>query len=157
MQGMESPLHVVNADLAHALGSASPALQAGLLSAVGGRPGQVLDPAMHPILGFYLEAAADQFTGYLLTPGRLVRYEANSAESLTVTVPLDRVGRVVELTNGTALRVSVEMSADAVTTVTMPDGLQRSLPATYEIDALGGPDTEKLAEFSRVLRMSLGI
>ena len=99
----------------HSANVISEPLARGVLAALGVPYGHTPDPVSFPLLGFYLEPDGEAFRAYLLTPGRFIRYEVAGSSSLTVTVPLARITRVVEETSGNPPQVSltVELDADA--------------------------------------------
>jgi hypothetical protein len=152
-------------------GVVSEGLGAGALAALGVPYGSTPDPAEFPLLGFYLEREADAFRAYLLTPGRFIRYEVAGAASLTVTVPLSRVTRVVEETSGDPPRVTltVELDADAVVVAgeyveqvtddqarQQGRSLSRARRSTYTMTATTREDAEPLMRFAVAVRSAVG-
>lgn len=153
-------------------GVISEQLGAGVLAALGVPYGATPDPAEFPLLAFHLEQEQDAFRAYLLTPGRFIRYEVAGSASLTVTVPLSRVTRVVEETSGDPPRfaVTVELDADAVTLAgeyveqvgddqaqQVGRSLTRARRATYTMSATTKQAAASLAAFSVALRGAIGV
>lgn len=167
----------VNADFETALQSFrdAPGLVAALRSALAVAPGDAITAEEYPLCGFHLTSTDKRLLAYFVTPGLFVRYELADRQSLTITVPIERIRRVVEHAGPTWLRVTVELDADTAVAVTEakigpdPDSLDddriaravtRTTATTYElvVEAADGGDVEltRLATFSRGLRAALG-
>lgn len=165
---------------------AAPDLVAGLRSALAVAPGDSLAAEDYPLYGYHLRSSATQLLGYFITPGRFIRYEVAGGESLTITVPIERIRRVVERAGARTLTVTIEIDADTATATTeaqlatRPDpdsrdddrlgrlvAVTRTTATVYEITAEapenptagvdGGTDLADLARFSTALRASLGL
>lgn len=136
-------------------------------SALGIPAGMSLSDAPLPIYGIWhrLDMTAASLEIYVLTARRLIRYELGAAgASLTVTVPLDRVSRVSDISTSTGLQVEIEqdayhqqLSGTLEAGVTLTGQIRR---AGYTLLATIGPNQEiddvvRLAEFSRALRILL--
>lgn len=146
---------------------------AGLDAALGVGPGEQRTVTDFPILGFFISIADGQFLAYAITPGRFLRYEVAGGRSLAIAVPIERVVRVVETAGPSELVVSVELDADARTTITetrtetldgaTPPGttagrhVARMLRTSYDIVATSDKDVLALAQFARAARNALGL
>lgn len=148
--------------------------------ALGIPAGMSLSDAPLPIYGVWhrLDMAAASLEIYALTARRLIRYELGAAgASLTVTVPLDRVSRVSDISTPAGLQVEIEQDAyhqQITAAVVLPPAADGppAAPASrtemsgqirragYTLVATLGPNQEvddviRLAEFSRALRILL--
>lgn len=89
---------------------------------------------------------------WLLTAGRLIRVETSASAGLTTTFPIERVSRVSELYGEGTCQVTIEVDAEA-------RGLtvSRSQFTTYTLTSNGAADLAGLVEFTRQLRLTIGI
>lgn len=157
---------------ANADGGASDALVRGIFAALGVPYGSVPDAAEYPVLGYHLTIAPEQVLLYAVTPGRFIRYEvAADSRSLTIAVPIHKVTRVIETASPTGLSVTVELDADALTTIfeyresTDPGDpsvllgrtVGKAVRTVYDLSASTPEDVARLVPFSLALRNTIGV
>ena len=167
----------VNAEFEAGLGllgdpAAIAGLRIGIEAALAVTPGETLNPTDYPLLGFYFTSSPEQFLAYFVTPGRLIRYEVAAGRSLTVTVSLDRLSRIVEEAGADELLVTLELDADAMTSVVEAQtesqatgamtggvlrGMARQTRTVYVLRATERDDVIRLAGFSRAARSAVGL
>lgn len=164
----------VNRELAASLAPFAnvPAIMSGVTAAVGADDPTWFDASdTFPIVGFFLRPNPQVFSVYLVTPGRFILFELTpSGDSLTVTVPLSRVRRVVETVLTGRRQLVVEVAADRSVlqleagstgldgtgqAVTATQGVIR--PSGYEINANDESEDAAIARFARALRRSCGL
>lgn len=114
-----------------------------------------------PILAFYVQAQDDVFSVYLATPGRFILAELTLAgRTRIVTLPIERLARLVTDQNDTSLSVLIELDADGIIYRDIPDGnnqsTKRSFPPAFEISA-SGEQISPLLNFSVALRSCFGL
>jgi hypothetical protein len=140
-------------------------LLSGVLSMLGAGPGEALTAEFYPVFGFHISASAEQFLVYAVTPGRFCRYEVVNGRSLTVTVPIERVSRVVEAVDAAGLLVMIELDADFTASVSESSPTEASPTRTvgrvtrtmYELRAGDEVSIAALAAYSRALRNAIGL
>lgn len=134
-----------------------------------------------PVLGYYLRTG-EVFGFYAVTPGRFCFFERNRQhDTLTISLPIERVRRVVLARVGGVLRLSVELEADSapislegrvlseprlVDGNVVPGGQYAEMALTGSVKATtyewatqeGAPPSaeEDLREFGRALRNAIG-
>lgn len=118
------------------------------------------DGASWPIASFYLKAETEVFALYAVSPGKFMLGEINTnGRMLNVTIPLDRIRRIVtDLTVGQMILL-IEVDADQSTyRETNDNGIKsyRHLPAGYEI-VVGEADVPALLNFANGLRNVIGL
>jgi len=114
-----------------------------------------------PILAFYVQAQNEVFSVYLATPGRFILAELTLAgRTRIVTLPIERLSRLVTDQNENTLLVIIEIDADGIIYRDIPDGnnqtTKRSFPPAFEINA-SGEQVQPLLNFSVALRSCLGL
>lgn len=117
-----------NGELARDLGRYHkiPLIISGITGALCVPPGETATAEKYPVLGYYLVPGDPVFAAYILTPGRFIIHEVvPSGESLTITVPLRRVRRVVEASKPGSLSITIEIDADKVVTRMESESLER--------------------------------
>lgn len=128
-----------------------------LKSALATPPGGDLgDPSHSPVSGFYIATSAELFTANLVTPARFIRLEFVAGRSLTVTVPLPRVSRVVDEWMSDNLTVTVEIDAQGLTGSGFQSETPTLHPAAYTLTASpDAGDVAQLSAFSAALRSTM--
>lgn len=155
LQANTSP--TVIAAVYHALGAAPP------------RSGKPDAASLPPVLGHFMTFDDQLLTVYVISAGRFLRYEmTRNGVAMTTCVPLTRVARVVEQTEGTLVRLTVEIDADRVAVAVSgassdiegdsnPRGMRLEgglFPAAVVIDADGDAGS-RLGVFARLVRVAL--
>ena len=130
---------------------------AGLMAAVMGLlPEQ--DGVGSDLAGFYVSTTGDgSFTAWLATDRGLTRYETAGGVSMTVTLPMSRITRIVERISASGLEVLLEMDADDVVH-RAPAGaeLTRSSRAAYTLtEAATSVHIGELHAFSSAIRVGM--
>jgi hypothetical protein len=117
------------------------------------------------VYGYYLQQMSRDETNpslllFLVTTGRLVRYEWSLQGSLTTTVPLDRIASIEELIAGDTftLRIHLDSSARVGAAQSEAEGswAVRTEGVTHALTASEKTAVLALAEFSRALRVLVG-
>lgn len=143
--------------LAAALGPQPSHVTAGVCAAVGVWDLEVLGRC-DTVAGWYAPQADTTVVWWLLLTGTLVRFETTATQSLTITVPLTRVSRVVDTAAAGRHSLMIELDADAVTITPATvggDTVDRSLRTTYTELATTPTSVTALMVFSAALRRSL--
>lgn len=110
------------------------------------------------VSGWYAREPEGTTVWWLLLTGTLVRFETTATQSLTVTVPLSRVSRVVDGATAGRHSLMIELDADAVTITPATigtDTVDRSLRTTYTEVASTATTVGTLMAFSAALRSVL--
>lgn len=152
----------------------------GILSMLGVGPGEHPAVERYPILGYHCTVTTTSNGAllllYMVTPGKLLRYEWSKTATMSVTLPIERVSCVTETTNDSAYQLSIELDAQVTVAIsqselrTHPDHdsadddtrttgqhVTRTERATYTLLADGDPQQlATLSSFSRALRLALG-
>lgn len=107
----------VNADLIRTLNrmlSSQPVILSEIAESIGGEEYEDLeDGVQYPVSGFYVNPSTEVLEVFVVTPERLCIYQRNKAsDSLSITLNLSRVKRVVEQRTGGVLSVTIELDAD---------------------------------------------
>lgn len=137
-----------------------PDISARVWAALGVPYGQRATAQTLPINGFHLRSDPDELLLYVVTPTTFTRYQITKEyETLTVTVPVSRITRVLEFSGPGGMSVVVEMDADALTTVGIEGGApgaSRTARATYAIEApLTTEAFQELSAFAVALRSAV--
>lgn len=143
-------------------------LRNGIGAALALAPGEGWAADTCPILGYYFTSTPQQFLIYFVTPTQFIRYEVADGRSLTVALPLHRVGRVTEESGPEGLTVTVELDADATSGIfegesgagavqgsTVLRGALRLSRTVYTLHASAGAEDGGV-NFSRLAAFSLG-
>lgn len=176
----------VNADLIRTLNrmlSGQPAILTEIAEALGSEDYEDLeDSNQYPVNGFYVSPSAEILEVFVVTPERFCIYQRNKLnDSLSITISINRVKRVVEQRSGGNLSLTVEIDADSTPIFfesefaiepritdgrVQPDHqvgrmiMQGSMrPTTYTLSpqSESGPAAEdNLKTFARALRNAIG-
>jgi hypothetical protein len=93
---------------------------------------------------FLLDASEDLFTLWLLEKNRVVLFQSTrTAQTLTVSIPLSRVRRVVSEVDSTSYKITIEIDADrlivnssSTTNEQVSDSIGTVLYASYSLNGL---------------------
>ena len=129
--------------------------------AVGSGWDNIGDSDSWPILAFYVQAQNEVFSVYLVTPGRFILAELTlTGRVRIVTLPIERLARLVTDQSNNSLSVIVEIDADGVIYRDVLDGnnqtTKRSFPPAFEITAVD-EQVLPLLNFAIALRGSFGL
>lgn len=142
----------VHAALATALAAYPPFVASIVSNAAGTAPG--IPPFTGvDVLGFYLSRGTTVVECWMVTPGRLVRAEITDSAALVITFPIERVTRVMEAYTTEGYVLTLELQAEAM--IQISDNRQAF--TTYALRPADEPGLAELQEFSRQVRLAVGI
>lgn len=151
-------VHIQTMNEAASLSSLLPTeLSAIVANAAGCAPGE---PLLNAEITDWYAVSAETTTVWLLKETTLIRLEISADTTLTITVPLRNIRRIVETTTQNTYIVNIELEADKSTILneTLDNGIiiSRVVPSQYTLsEGIDSSQIARLTSFTRFLRASL--